>query len=57
MGMFAEGNFGRKFNASDYNITVPFGALVEKGRYLIKSNSIELTTSLYVWSSVLVSHC
>ena len=28
--MFAEGNFGRKFNASNYNITVPFGALVEK---------------------------
>ncbi|XP_023323238.1 signal peptide peptidase-like 2B [Eurytemora carolleeae] len=28
--MFSEGNYGRKFNASLYNISVPFGSLVEK---------------------------
>ena len=28
--MFSEGNYGRKFNASLFNISVPFGSLVEK---------------------------
>ena len=28
--MIAEGNYGKKFNASLYNLTVPFGAIVEK---------------------------
>ena len=30
LGMFSEGNYGRKFNASLYSISVPFGSLVEK---------------------------
>ena len=29
VGLLSEGNSGSKFNASDYSISVPFGALVE----------------------------
>ena len=28
--MIAEGNYGKNFNSSLYNLTVPFGAIVER---------------------------
>ena len=30
LGMIAEGNYGKNFNSSLYNLTVPFGAIVER---------------------------
>ena len=29
-GLFAEGNYGNKFNNSDFDFTVPFASLLEK---------------------------